>query len=906
MLLQTKFIAPAYNAKSVDRHRLLDRLQPRSGRKLILIAAPAGYGKTTLALQWLQKQELPSCWLSLDEHDNTQIRFWQYIVGSIATIIPGFGKEASKYLGSDSHPEAAATAIINELAAWAVQGNQLTIALDDFHCIEDNDTLNQFTYFVDFLPPGIELVLTCRFEPQIPISRWSVKNWVDRIYASDLMFSLDESKSFFKNYMELNLSDKQIEEIYKKTEGWIAAMQLTALSASSVNTDQQQALNTDALLFDDRHFSDYVVTEILEHQAPEVREFLLDTSCLLRLSAELCDHVRNTNDSRKLLNQLYENNLFLIPQDKDHTWFRYHDMLRDSLAKKARSVHGDDVKDKQVSAVNWLIDNGQTIEAIEQLLYLKDWELLATILEEHGNNLIHGGHNLPFLNWLSYLPEDCIERSPRLMMLNIWALFFSNKIEVIQPRLDRLEALIDDQRLENIETTTDELIDLHSEISLIRSYLARSQQDLRSASALTQQVLKELDHTNMPLKSVTYYGIGIDSFTVGDLKSAEQALLAAIDHGKREKKFATMLSSSGLLGWIYFYQGKLSQALENSLDIQKIIDSHHQGNQPRLLSCWQNSILALSYIEQGEFTVAESYLNPLLKHIEAGTEPSLHILIQYSWAFYYFSNHQYVDAIDCLDDALLVYEQRKDSLVSEPPSLSALKARCLMKMGKEDKADTLLNNLDEQTINAIPLNFEDINLTRARVYLEQNGYDLVCPLLESLIEQTRANGHNYHLMQALILKAITYYKQKQEEPSRQAIEEAIRIASKDSFLSIFTNEGKELSQVIGLCQDPAIPDAYLQKLGKAMGLHSSASQAQTELPGAAALESNVQLLEPLSQRELEVLSLINGGLANKEIAQKLSLAPATVKAHIRNLYGKINAKSRTEALSKARQLGLIQ
>lgn len=906
MLLQTKFIAPAYNSKSVPRHRLLDRLPPRNGRKLILIAAPAGYGKTTLTLQWLQAQEHSSCWLSLDEHDNKQVRFWQYFVGTIATAIPGFGQEANKFLASDPHPEAAATAIVNELAVWTSQGNKLSIVLDDFHVIDDQDILNQFSYFIDFLPPGIEIVLTCRFEPQVPISRWSVKNWVDGIYASDLMFSLDESKSFFTQYMELDLSEQQIEEIYKKTEGWIAAMQLTALSASSVETTQQSKINTDLLLADDRHFSDYVVTEILEHQSSEIREFLLDTSCLLRLNADLCDQVRGKSDSSELLNKLYDSNLFIIPQDKDHSWFRYHDMFRDSLLKKALSLDSNSLRERQIIAINWLIDKGQTIEAIEQLLHLKDWELLAEVLEEHGNNLIHGGHNLPFLNWISFLPPEYIDESPRLMMLNIWALFFSNKIELIQPLLDRLESLIDDQRLDNVETTTNALIDLHSEISLIRSYLARSQQDLRSASALTQQVLKELDHTNMPLKSVTYYGIGIDSFTVGDLQSAEQALVAAIEHGKREKKFATILSSSGLLGWIYFYQGKLSQALENSLDVQKLIDSHHVVNQPRLLSCWQNSILALSYIERSEFTIAESYINPLLKHIEAGTEPSLHILIRYSWAFYYFSKHQFVDAIECLDDALQVYEQRKDALVSEPPSLSALKARCLIGMGKLESAETLLNSLDEQTINAIPLNFEDINLAKARIFTAQSNFDFAINILNRLIEQTRNNGHTYHLMQALILKAIACYKQKQEGPAQKAIEEAIRLAARDDFLSVFTNESKEASQVIGLCKDPTIPDAYLQKLSKALGLHSSSAQTQTELPGAAALESNIQLLEPLSQRELEVLTKINEGLANKEIAQKLDLAPATVKAHIRNLYGKINAKSRTEALSKARQLGLIQ
>ena len=916
MLLKTKFLAPAYNPKSVQRDRLIKRLAPRIARKLVLISAPAGYGKTTLVSQCLHRFSPRSCWLSLDQYDNEPLRFWEYFIGAIATALPGFGEEAKRFLSSDSlHFEAAVTALINELNSYDELNNGLSIVLDDFHIVTNPALLQQFSYLIDFLPAQTEIIITTRFEPQLPIARWSVKNWVDKIYAADLVFSFDESSDFLNAYMGLELNEQQISTIVNKTEGWVAAIQLAALSASSVQNqvEAKQAgftfgasqLSGVDLLGDDRHISDYILTEILAHQPENVQQFLTDTACLLRLSPELCDYVREANDSRELLERLQQSNLFLIPLDKDHQWYRYHDMFRDALLFKLRTEQNEHFITLQNRAVEWLIKHQQAHEAIYQLIQLADWTQLLKLLEENGNNLIHEGHHLLVLNWLKYIPEELFSQSPRIIMVKIWALFFSNKIDIIPPLLDELENLIDQQRLLNVETSTHELIDLHSEISLIRAYLARSQSDLKSAGKLTSAVLKELDTTQMPLKSVTYYGIGLDSYAVGNLESAEKALLEAIKHGKREKKYTTVLSSSGLLAYIYFNQGKLETALETAMTNQQWIDHYHDSSQPKIISCWQNSALAFINMEKAEFTIAESYINPLLKHLEAGTEAGQHIIIQYTHAHFYFAQHRYVEAIACLDDAWHVYQHKRDSIMFTPPSIIALKARCLLAMSQIEKADYIINQLGSETINAVPLNYEDINLTKARVFMEQGLSELALEMLKRLIEQTTSMHHVYHLIQALNIKAICLYQLQDIEAASKAIKESLQLASQDGFISIYANETKAILRVLALGADPSLPDNYLQKLTHTLGLQPEQSPNKIDLPGAAALESNKQLLEPLSQREIEVLGLIDKGLANKEIAQKLSLAPATVKAHIRNLYGKIQAKSRTEALSKARAIGLL-
>ncbi|MFV1873007.1 MAG: LuxR C-terminal-related transcriptional regulator [Oleiphilus sp.] len=916
MLLQTKFLAPAYNPKSVQRDRLIKRLTPRQGRKLVLISAPAGYGKTTLVSQWLHNYADVSCWLSLDHYDNEPLRFWEYFIGSIAKQVPDFGIEAKSFLQEDKqHFDAAVTALINELSIREDASSAMCLVLDDFHNISNSALLQQFAYLIDFLPDNITIILTTRFEPQLPIARWSVKNWVDKIYAADLVFSMDESTHFLNTYMGLALNEQQISLIVKKTEGWVAAIQLAALSASSVQS-QHASSNSEFtlgnsqltgvdLLGDDRHISDYILTEILEHQPENIQAFLMDTSCLLRLSPELCDYVRQSNDSRELLEKLQQSNLFLIPLDKNHQNYRYHDMFRDALLSKLRTEQNGHYIELQQRAVEWLIKQQQAHEAIHQVIQLKDWPQLQTLLEENGNNLIHEGHHLLVLKWLKHIPEELFSQSPRIIMVKIWALFFSNKIDIIPPLLDELENLIDQQRLSDVETSPTELIDLHSEISLIRAYLARSQSDLKSAGKLTIEVLKELDTTQMPLKSVTYYGIGLDSFAIGNLDSAETALLEAIKHGKREKKYTTVLSSSGLLAYIYFFQGKLETAMETAITNQQWIDHYHDASQPKIISCWQNSALAFIYMEKAEFTIAESYINPLLKHLEIGTEAGQHIMIQYTHARFFFDQHRYLEAIDCLDDAWHVYQHKHDSIMFTPPSIVALKARCLLAMSQVEKAEYIINQLGSETINAVPLNYEDINLTKARIFMEKGHTELALEMLKRLIEQASSMHHIYNLIQALNIKAICLYQSQDIDAASDAIKESLQLASQDGFISVYANETKAILRVLALGADPSLPDAYLQKLTHTLGLQPDQPNSKIDLPGAAALESNKQLLEPLSQREIEVLGLIDQGLANKEIAQKLSLAPATVKAHIRNLYGKIQAKSRTEALSKARAIGLL-
>jgi LuxR family maltose regulon positive regulatory protein len=309
------------------------------------------------------------------------------------------------------------------------------------------------------------------------------------------------------------------------------------------------------------------------------------------------------------------------------------------------------------------------------------------------------------------------------------------------------------------------------------------------------------------------------------------------------------------------------------------------------------------YTQRAELTIARSYINPLLKHIAIGTEPGLHIIIQYTYANVLFAEQKYIEAIECLDDAIQIYEHKKDALVFKPPSLSAFKSRCLLAINRPDSAKVVLDDT-EQLKSILPLNLEDIRLCQVRTLIKQKAYKEALDQALCLEDSTKTKQHLFHLIQARFLIAIASYKLGNETQATNAINLSLREAAKDGFIAIYLNEHSDTAKILALAETASLPDSYLQRLSTELGIQRE-YLVQQELPGAAALEGNLQLLEPLSQRELEVLRLIDEGLANKEIARKLSLAPATVKAHIRNIYGKISAKSRTEALSKARQLQLI-
>lgn len=900
MLLTTKFLRPAPDPRAVTRERLLHLLASRAAKRLNLVVAPAGFGKTTLVNQWCDQLDGAVAWLALDQNDNEPRRFWQYVAGALAhSGAPGLEDCLQQLAVHDAHElDGAITALLNALTADP--DAHRCLVLDDYHLIEDPRIHRQLSFFVDYLPPHITLAITSRVEPDLPIARWRVRQWIDEIHPQMLAFSEEETRRFFEDYMALPLSVEAAHSIWQKTEGWVAAMQLAALSGTNGATpDQTEA---PPIHVNSRQISDYVLTEILDQQPADVREFLLDTACCPRLNASLCDAVRDQNDSQNMLELLTRRNLFLIPLDTHNEWFRYHDLFREALYQRAVQYDAARVKGHQTRAVEWLLEHDNIQEGISQIVQGRNWDWLARVLEQHGNNLIHAGFHLPVLDWLSRLPTQNIQSSPGLLMLRIWALFFANRVDRLSLELEQLETLLrEQQQEENSASESDR--GLRSEMSLIRSYLARSRSDEKSASDLTQQVLKDIDHTRIPLKSVTYYGLGLDYFGQGALMPAEEALRSAVSYGQLERKASTVLSSGGLLAWIQFNRGELELALETCTSVRAWIDQHHSDpKQPTLISCWQNSALVEINRERNEPDLASAYLAPLLQHLENGTEPGQHVVIQYVRAHLAFSQGHLAEALEALEDAESVAERRREHILFEPPSCAALKARCYLASGDLERAGAWLKS--RSTIHfRNPLNREQSAISAARVLIATDQPTEAIALLAPLRLSTEQSRHDRHLIEVLMVYADALRAEGNLQDARPMLVQALQRAAKAGFLRMFAEESTSLQAMIRQVESPELPGAWFRQLKDLLAQGAETGDSgDSARPPVTATET---LVEPLSQREQEVLGLIHEGLPNKEIAARMQVAATTVKAHIRNLYGKLNVGSRTEALARARRLGLL-
>lgn len=911
MLLNTKFLRPSSDPRAIRRARLDALLEPEASKRLNLVVAPAGFGKSTLVSQWCARNSTRTAWLSLDEHDDKPRQFWQYLIGAFEHSgligLDDAKKQLSQETGEDQ--SAAITCLINTLSK---EDSPWFLVLDDYHVITSDTIHRQLAWFMDYLPQGMLVTIASRTEPPLPLARWRVRRHVQDIHPGLLAFSEDECRSFFRETMSMDLPEQEILNICRRTEGWVAAMQLSALSGKTGAEQLGQSSLANPVAPEEKLISDYVLTEVLQQLPDQLIEFLLDTSCCPRLCASLCNTIRERDDSEDMLATLLAQNLFIIPLDNRNEWFRYHDLFREALLQRLRSLNPDKAANIQSRTINWLLSHGHVQEAIAQIVSSNDTNRLAQVLAEHGNNLIHGGFHLPVLEWLNAIPQDKVQESPQLIMLKVWGLYFANRVEGLEPLIAQVEDLLD-RRVADSHPDAEGALAIQSELSLVRSYLARSRNDEKNASDLTRQVLKDLDQIEIPLKSVTYYGLGLDYFGKGELNEAQEALESAVHYGQVERKPSTVLSSGGLLSWIQYHRGDTDLALDTTTRIRRWVDEHYSDpSQPRLISCWQNSALTEIYRERNEPELAASYLSPLLEHVEKGTEPGQHVVIQYVRGHLAFSEGKYEAAIEALEDAVSVGIKRREHIVFEPPAVSALLARCYLATGNPAKAMACIEPTITQPANN-PLNREQNHIALARTLIADGQYRQAQDTLSALVPVAERNAHNRHLVEILLVYAEALTQEGRAEEASGMLERALDKAEGAGFLRLFAEESETVRSLLLDLPRLRTPGRWNREL-LTMLRHQHASmikkpgrsQAPIVATGNVPASSTGALLEPLSLREQEVLQLINQGLANKDIAAKMAVAPATVKAHIRNLYGKLAVGRRTEALAKARELGLLE
>ncbi len=951
-ILATKLYIPPPRPKAVLRPRLIVQLNEGLHRKLTLISAPAGFGKTTVVSEWIAGCQRAVAWLSLDEGDSDPTRFLTYLVAALQTIAETIGEGVLGLLHSPQPPrergslwderEALLTTLLNEIATMP---DKFVLVLDDYHLIDAGGPLGAvdqaLAFLLEHLPPRMHLVITTREDPQLPLARLRARGQMTELRAADLRFTRAEAAAFLNQVMDLNLSATDIAALENRTEGWIAGLQLAALSMRG-SADVAQFVK--AFAGDNRYIVDYLVEEVLQRQPEHVRRFLLQTAILDRLNGPLCDAVTGQNDGMVLLEALERGNLFVVPLDDQRHWFRYHHLFADVLAAHAQQAQPAQVPILHQRASAWYADNGLPADAIRHALAAKDFARAATLVERAWPAMDGSFQTATWLGWARAIPDELVRVRPVLRVTYAWAMLNAGELEAAEARLIEVEQWLDtgldsgldaepdsgaerSARQQNPATETcpeqnrrmivaDEVQfqTLPASIATARAYLAQARGHLPGAVKYGQRALDFLPETDHLRRGPAAALLGLAQWASGDLEAAHRTLAAAMTGFQKvgNLHFATSVTSG--LADIRMVQGRLREAIRSYTQaLHLALAQHPEGTRP-LIQGTANLYLGLSELtlEQGELEVA---IQHLLRTEELGDFaglPDWRYRFCRAQARFKETQGDLTGALDRLDAAERNF---RSTPVPDVRPLAALKTRVWVAQGRLREALRWVQEQGLAVNDELSFLREFEHITLARVLLAHSTHVPADPairevmrLLDRLQQAAEAGGRMGSVIEIGILQALAHQQQGDTPLALAALERALGLAEPEGYIRIFVDEGLPIALLLQEVAARRVMPDYLSKLLATLGTEK---QQRIDKPTHARVSSSPimlasqSMIEPLSPRELEVLQLIAQGLSNSEISQKLFLALSTVKGHNRVIFSKLQVERRTEAVARARTLGLV-
>ena len=869
-LLATKLNVPPHRGKVVRRPRLDERLSEGLARKLTLVSAPAGFGKTTLIAGWAEGCSLPVAWLSLDEADGDLNRFLTYVIAALRNVVPGAGETVVGLLGSSPTPpsELALTQLLNEMAAVATD---FVLVLDDYHSVEAESVDEAVTFLVEHLPPRMHLVIATREDPALPLGRLRAGVELTEVRAADLRFTPAESAAFLNQVMALGLSATDVDALEATTEGWIAGLQLAAISLQG-QEDAAELIR--AFTGGHRFVLDYLVEEVLNRQAPAVAGFLLRTSILDRLSGPLCDAV--TLDpgmpGQETLEHLERANLFIVPLDEERRWYRYHHLFGDLLRQRLGQAESASAIDEwHGRASRWYEENGFDVEAFRHAAAGHDTDRAEVLIKGKGLPLYMRGAIQPIIAWLSSLPDEVLEARPSLRYLYAVVLLASGRTAGIAEMLDAAETGLADR------PDDAEIRDLRGQIAATRAMLALSQHRADAMIAESQRALTLLRPENVAARATVIGTLAYAYEVLGDRAGARIAYAEALAASRAAgNRFSEMAASMGT-ATMQELDNDLRLAAETYEDAIRlaadlpypVISEAHLGlgrilyEWDDLAAAWERGQKSLVLARQLQNTDRPMACGVLLARIKlARGDPE--------------------EATRLLDEA--ERSVREPEHARELPNVAAARALVLLARGDVDGAARVLSEFD-------------LPLIQARVCLARNDVAGALAALEPLRRLAESRGWRDDRLRGKVLEALARYADGHgRAEALSLLGEAMDEAEPEGFVRLFVDEGSLMAGLLREALVAGVHREYARRLLSAM-----AGQGGSAAVPAATLG----LVEPLSKRELEVLGLIAEGLSNKEIAERLFVSPQTAKVHVRNIYSKLDVSSRTQAVALARGLGLL-
>ncbi len=902
LLLKTKLYIPPVRSELVSRPRLVKRLNAGLARKLTLISAPAGFGKTTLVTAWLNSVERPFAWLSLDAGDNHPLRFWRYVVAALQTVNTAIGEDVLPALESPQPPplEALVTALTNDIVAasqTAPGAFPCILVLDDYHVIKAQAIHESLNFWLDHLPPALHLLLTTRSDPPLALSRRRGRAEMTELRAVDLRFTVEEASAFFNQAMGLDLAAEDIAALERRTEGWIVGLQMAAISMQG--TADRHAFVT-SFAGDDRYVADYLMEEVLQQQPQHIQDFLLQTSILNALHASLCDAVCGRSGSQDTLTGLEQSNLFIVPLDNSRDWYRYHHLFADLLRRRLSRASGD-VTELHRRAAEWYEWQGTINQAIHHSLAAKDFHRAARLIELHAETLEwqHG-----VLGWLNELPQELLHARPRLCLVAAWALHTFGQLDEIEPYLQAIESHLQDAgfdlsadadrqpamspgELAQARRVMGEALNIRALVTLMQGNPSRAIEQF-------QQTLTMLPQDARELRRNAAIGLAEAYYLRGNVSFASQAYAKAIEHSQDKEDMMVAVSLTRLAE-LELIAGRLHQATETYRQMQQLVADQDKAQHyiSGLINYGRGNLLR----ERNELVAAEHQFRQGIVCGARWAEPRLLLACHSGLARVLQAQGDRAGALQAIEEAVQIERRHGITWAWGLPSATTLQARIRLAQGDLESAARWAREQNLQTGDELAFSHEIEYLTLARVLVVQGAADAALELLARLRQAAKAGGRTGRVIEILALRALALQALGDLAGALDTLAQALALAEAEGYARIFVDEGAPMARLLYRALERGIAPEYAARL-----LAAYEAQDEAAEPKAPQVEP---LIEALSEREVEVLQLLAEGSSNREIAHKLSISLGTVKAHNSNVYGKLGVNSRTQAVARARTMGLL-
>lgn len=900
MLLSTKMEIPQIRANLVQRPRLFMQLNQIRQNKLILITAPAGFGKTTLLSAWASvfRADLPIAWVSLDQGDNTPSRFWLYVISAIERALDT-DELLPKYF-SPVNADSLLTMLINSLNSCK---KHFVLILDDLHLIDNPSIFNDLARLLERLPCVMHLILSGRVLPPLPLSRWRANGQSTEIGMEDIRFTKEESEIFLREVMGLKLSSANLTTLSSRTEGWIAGLQMTAISLQG---RENISSIIESFTGSDRYILDYLMEEVLQHQPEGIREFLLDSSILPRMTGALCDAVLNRQDGWAVLESLEKANLFIVALDRERQWYRYHHLFSQFLKDRLKKERTAKIADLHRRASIWFEQQDLSQEAIEHALDAQDYPRAIDLIGKISRSMFNRGEEGKLDSWLDQLPRDLLLQNPRLCLAHAYILVLFNHLSEAEPWLENMEEVLSSLEQRGRSATDDGNLDkwdLRVELNLIKTMKFGMEKNLDQTVKLAQETRETLPFTfevdKMRANWVIEFNLGFVHLECRLLETASQGFNKAFSACQDPKTvFYASIISLEYLARVQVLQGKLRDAAQTCDRVLQL--SEGKTNFFSWGSCRANLSLGQIYYEWNELPTAVHYIHQAIAVAESiGNNaliiPALLTLVRVARA-----QNDTVQASG-------IEERLRDILrnMDHPDRLhQTYQAQFFVHQGAPEKTISWLENRIFLTEPPMEYPHEMELLTVARAFIALHRWDEAQEVLAQLQQTAMEKSMNKVAIEAAILQTVCTDR---IDPSSDnvfaALKRALELAADERFSRVFIDEGEPLNAILHRLQ--ATVQAGVASLSNSAVEYLTRLLRDLDNQSILCIQEPSPLVQILSERETEILKYIASGLSNQEIAKLLFIADGTVKKHLSNIFEKLNVHNRTKAVAFARESGIL-